>query len=76
MPNNLGIIILLLILPIILGKMKKKPKFLHEFFTIDWESPDRYLVLMEILDDKPVSVYFVKMPAPALRCTYYPYIQN
>jgi hypothetical protein len=56
--------------------MKIKRKFLHEFFTIDWESPDRYMVLIETVDDQPVSVYYIKIPPACLKCTYYPYIQN
>jgi hypothetical protein len=56
--------------------MKKKTKFIQEHFCVDYETPDRYLLLVEVEDDIPVAAYVVKVPEPYLRCTLYPYVVN
>ncbi len=56
--------------------MKKNIKFLQELFYVDYETPDRYLLLIEVKDGIPVAAYVVKIPGAFLRCTYYPYIGN
>lgn len=56
--------------------MKKKTKFIQEHFCVDYETPDRYLLLVEVEDDKPIAAYVVKVPEPFLRCYLYPYIVN
>ena len=56
--------------------MKKKTKFFQEHFCVDYETPDRYLLLIEVGDGRPVAAYVVKVPEPYLRCTLYPYVVN
>ncbi len=56
--------------------MKKKIKFFQEHFCVDYETPDRYLLLIEVEDGIPVAAYVVKVPKPYLRCTLYPYVVN
>jgi hypothetical protein len=57
-------------------QMKKKIKFFQEHFCVDYETPDRYLLLIEMEDRIPIAAYVVKVPEPFLRCTIYPYIVN
>lgn len=57
-------------------QMKKKIKFFQEHFCVDYETPDRYILLIEVEDGIPVAAYVVKVPEPYLRCTLYPYVVN
>ena len=56
--------------------MKKNIKFLQELFYVDYETPDRYLLLIEVKDGIPKAAYVVKIPSAFLKCTLYPYIGN
>ena len=43
--------------------MKKKTRFLQEYFCLDFENDFGYLVLIEIVEDKPIASFVVKIPA-------------
>ena len=42
--------------------MKKKRIFLQEYFCVDFESHNQYLVIIEIEDDLPITSFVVKLP--------------
>ena len=50
--------------------------FYQEFFSMDYESKIRYLLIIECLDDAPVSCFIVKIPEIDTRFHINPYVYN
>ena len=60
----MDVLILYLYLSIIMdNSMNKRPRFLQEYFCLDFEKDFGYLVLIEIVDDIPIASFIVKIPA-------------
>jgi hypothetical protein len=53
-----------------------KTQFLLEFIDLDYESPPRHFVLVEIINGIPVRAHIGVLSGSYLECTYYPYILN
>lgn len=56
--------------------MKKKKWFIQEYLCIDFESPDRYIIIIEVEDDIPLTSLVVKIPKIYPQFPINPYIVN
>ncbi len=50
--------------------------FYQEFFSMDYESKIRYLLIIECIDDAPVKCYIVKIPRTYTQFPMNPYLYN
>jgi hypothetical protein len=56
--------------------MKKNRTFFHQYFCADFESPDQYIVIIEVEDEVPLKVFLVKIPRIYPIFTINPYLIN
>jgi hypothetical protein len=60
--------------------MDKEIKIYQEHMRIDYDDPNRYLIIVEIEDNTPVASYVVRIPKSAKYCDqlypYYYYVPN
>ncbi|NMC61062.1 MAG: hypothetical protein GYA51_17025 [Candidatus Methanofastidiosa archaeon] len=56
--------------------MNKKTKFYQEFFRVDFEKPDYYIILIECENDTPKQSWVLKVPPIDVRCYMNPYVYN
>jgi len=56
--------------------MKKKRTFFHQYFYPDYESPDQYVIIIEVEDEVPLKVFLVKIPRIYPIFTINPFLVN
>ncbi len=59
--------------------MKKRRKFKHEHFQLDFEPVEDYIIIVDITDDAEKTIkdiIIVKKPKPDLRFPRNPYLMN
>lgn len=54
----------------------KKIKYYQEFFRVDFEKPDYFIILIEVEDDTPKQSWVLKVPPIDVRCYMNPYVYN
>jgi len=56
--------------------MKRKRTFFHQYFYHDYESPDQYVIIIEVEDEVPLNVFLVKVPRIYPIFTINPFLVN
>jgi hypothetical protein len=56
--------------------MKNKRWFHQEYIFKDYESPERYLIIIEVEDDTPITSFIVKLPRFYPEFSITPYLVN
>ena len=59
-----------------LCSMGKRRMFQQEYFRIDFESADQYLIIIEIEDEVPLGTFIVKLPRFYPQFPITPYLVN
>jgi len=54
--------------------MKNTTRFIQLEFYTDYDTPSDYMVIVEVIDDKPKDSYTVSVPLPYTFLSHYPYI--
>jgi len=55
---------------------KQKIRFIQLEFYTDYDTPSDYMVIVEVIDDKPRGSYTVRVPVPFALLPHYPFIKN
>lgn len=55
---------------------KQKIRFIQLEFYTDYDTPSDYMVIVEVIDDKPRGSYTVRVPVPYTLLPHYPLIKN
>lgn len=56
--------------------MKKKSTFFHQYFYPDYESPEQFMIIIEVEDEVPLNVFLVKIPRIYPIFTINPFLVN
>ncbi len=55
---------------------KQKIRFIQLEFYTEYDTPSDYMVIVEVIDDKPKGSYTVRVPLPFTLLPHYLYIRN